>query len=142
MAAIYDSGFKLLPHAPYSQDLASSDFHLFPHLNKSLSGLYFRSDEEVTDAVTSFFETLETSFFLESIKALEHRWKRINEEKRLGRRCGEYVWETGLAAYSRFTTGRTHKWSSYTPGSTEINSLQFRRMSRATESTVHRLAYH
>ncbi|UYV83324.1 hypothetical protein LAZ67_23000527, partial [Cordylochernes scorpioides] len=34
-----------------------------------------KSDEEVIDAVTSFFESLETSFFLEGIKALEHRWK-------------------------------------------------------------------
>ncbi|UYV77410.1 hypothetical protein LAZ67_15000915 [Cordylochernes scorpioides] len=32
MAAIYDSGFELLPHAPYSPELALSDFHLFPHL--------------------------------------------------------------------------------------------------------------
>ncbi|UYV75022.1 hypothetical protein LAZ67_12002126 [Cordylochernes scorpioides] len=34
LAAIYDSGFELLPHAPYSPDLAPSDFHLFPHLKK------------------------------------------------------------------------------------------------------------
>ncbi|UYV63007.1 hypothetical protein LAZ67_2002824 [Cordylochernes scorpioides] len=77
MAAIYDSGFELLSHAPYSPDLAPSDFHLFPHLKKSLSGIHFRSDEEVIDAVTSFFESLETSFFLEGIKALEHRWKSV-----------------------------------------------------------------
>ncbi|UYV79713.1 hypothetical protein LAZ67_18000385 [Cordylochernes scorpioides] len=32
MATIYDSGFELLPHAPYSPDLAPSDFKLFPHL--------------------------------------------------------------------------------------------------------------
>ncbi|UYV60689.1 K02A2.6-like [Cordylochernes scorpioides] len=81
MAAIYDSGFKLLPHAPYSPDLALSDFHLFPHLKKSLSAIHFRSDEEVIDAVTSFFESLETSFFLEGIKSLEHRWKRFIDLK-------------------------------------------------------------
>ncbi|UYV80949.1 hypothetical protein LAZ67_19002257 [Cordylochernes scorpioides] len=76
MDAIYDSGFELLPHAPYSPDLAPSDFDLFPHLKKSLSGIYFSSDEAVIDAVTSFFESLETPFFLEGIKALEHRWKK------------------------------------------------------------------
>ncbi|UYV77299.1 hypothetical protein LAZ67_15000402 [Cordylochernes scorpioides] len=32
MAAIHDSGFELLPHTPYSPDLAPSDFHLFPRL--------------------------------------------------------------------------------------------------------------
>ncbi|UYV74733.1 hypothetical protein LAZ67_12000739, partial [Cordylochernes scorpioides] len=34
MAAIYDSGFELIPHSPYSSDLAPSEFHLFPHLKK------------------------------------------------------------------------------------------------------------
>ncbi|UYV63100.1 hypothetical protein LAZ67_2003132 [Cordylochernes scorpioides] len=43
MAAIYDSGFELLPHAPYSPDLSPSDFHLFPHLKNSLSGIHFRT---------------------------------------------------------------------------------------------------
>ncbi|UYV62568.1 hypothetical protein LAZ67_2001115 [Cordylochernes scorpioides] len=85
MAAIYDSGFELLPHAPYSPDLAPSDFHLFPHLKKSLAGIHFRSDEEVIDAVNPFFESLETSFFLEGITALEHRWKKCIDLK------GNYV---------------------------------------------------
>ncbi|UYV76490.1 hypothetical protein LAZ67_14000659 [Cordylochernes scorpioides] len=76
---------KPLPHAPYSPDLSPSDFHLFPHLKKSLSGIHFRSDEEVIDAVTSFFELLGTSFFLEGIKALEHRWKKCIDLK------GDYV---------------------------------------------------
>ncbi|UYV79992.1 hypothetical protein LAZ67_18001342 [Cordylochernes scorpioides] len=81
MAAIYDFGFELLPYAPYSPDLAPSDFHLFPHLKKSLSGIQFRSDEEVIDTVTSSFESLEISFFLEGIKALEHRWKKCIDLK-------------------------------------------------------------
>ncbi|UYV68774.1 hypothetical protein LAZ67_6000819 [Cordylochernes scorpioides] len=85
MAAIYDSGFKLLPYTPYSPDLALSGFHPFPYLKKSLSAIHFRSDEEVIDAVTSFFESLETSFFLEGIKALEHRWKKSIDLK------GDYV---------------------------------------------------
>ncbi|UYV72352.1 hypothetical protein LAZ67_9002754 [Cordylochernes scorpioides] len=90
MAAIYDSGFELLPHAPYSPDLAPSDFHLFPHFKKSLSGIHFRSDEKVIDAVTSFFESLETSFFLEGIKALEKRWKkRFMKSKNFVRRNSE-----------------------------------------------------
>ncbi|UYV84051.1 hypothetical protein LAZ67_X000979 [Cordylochernes scorpioides] len=46
MATIYDSGFELLPHAPYSPDIAPSDFNLFTHLKRSLSGIHFRSDEE------------------------------------------------------------------------------------------------
>ncbi|UYV80120.1 K02A2.6-like [Cordylochernes scorpioides] len=71
MAAIHDSGFELLPHAPYSLDIALSD-------------------EEVNDAVTSFFESLETSFFLEGIKALRHRWKKCIDLK--GDYPGDLVW--------------------------------------------------
>ncbi|UYV74114.1 hypothetical protein LAZ67_11002156 [Cordylochernes scorpioides] len=52
IAAIYDSGFELLPHAPYSPDLTPSDFHLFPHLKKSLSYIHLRTDEENNDAIT------------------------------------------------------------------------------------------
>ncbi|UYV61879.1 hypothetical protein LAZ67_1006929 [Cordylochernes scorpioides] len=63
MAAIYDSGFELLPHAPYSPDLAPSDFNLFPHLKKSLSGIHFGSDEEVIDAVTLFLSHLKHRSF-------------------------------------------------------------------------------
>ncbi|UYV80644.1 hypothetical protein LAZ67_19001202 [Cordylochernes scorpioides] len=66
MAVIYYSGFEPLPHAPYSPDLAPSD-------------------EEVIDVVTSFFESLETSFFLEGTKSLEHRWKKCIDFK------GDYV---------------------------------------------------
>ncbi|UYV74318.1 hypothetical protein LAZ67_11002999 [Cordylochernes scorpioides] len=70
MATIYDSGFELLPHAPYSPDLAPFDFHLFPHLKKSLSGIHFRSDEEVIDAVNSFFESLKNrSFWRDALEA-------------------------------------------------------------------------
>ncbi|UYV63965.1 hypothetical protein LAZ67_2006164 [Cordylochernes scorpioides] len=79
MAAIYDSGFEPLPHTPYSPDLAPSDFHLCPYLNISLSGIHFRSDEEVIDA------SLETSFFLKGIKALVYRWKMCIDLK------GDYV---------------------------------------------------
>jgi histone-lysine N-methyltransferase SETMAR len=45
-------GFSLLPHPPYSPDLAPSDFHLFPKLKEHLWGQHFRSDEEVKSAVT------------------------------------------------------------------------------------------
>jgi histone-lysine N-methyltransferase SETMAR len=43
--------FELLPHPPYSPDLAPSDYHLFGSLKKSLRGRQFGSDEEVKQAV-------------------------------------------------------------------------------------------
>nr|CAH7735858.1 unnamed protein product [Callosobruchus chinensis] len=42
--------WKLLDHAPYSRDLAPSDFHLFPKLKQHLGGQRFSTDEEVKEA--------------------------------------------------------------------------------------------
>jgi len=40
-------GFQCLDYPPYSPDLASSDYHLFPGLKKQLKGLHFSSEAEV-----------------------------------------------------------------------------------------------
>ena len=39
--------FEVLSHPPYSLDLAPSDLHFFPHLNKDPKGTHFTSDDEV-----------------------------------------------------------------------------------------------
>jgi len=36
-------GFQFLDHPPYSPDLATSDYHLFPGLKKQLRGRHFSS---------------------------------------------------------------------------------------------------
>jgi len=43
-------GFQCLDHPPYSPDLASSGYHLFPGLKKQLKGRHFSSDAEVIAA--------------------------------------------------------------------------------------------
>jgi histone-lysine N-methyltransferase SETMAR len=48
-------GFSLLPHPPYSPNLALNDFHLFPKLKEHLWGQHFGSDEEVKSAVRKLF---------------------------------------------------------------------------------------
>lgn len=74
MAKINELKYDLLPHAPYSPDLAPSDFHLFPKLKSFLGGQRFSSDEEVKTAVDAYFAGLEENTFRDGIKALEHRW--------------------------------------------------------------------
>jgi transposase len=39
--------WKILPHPPYSPDLALSDFHLFPKMKKHLRGQRFHSNDDV-----------------------------------------------------------------------------------------------
>ena len=47
MAKLSELGYKLLPHPPYSPDLAPSDYWLFADLKKMLQGKRFGSNEEV-----------------------------------------------------------------------------------------------
>jgi len=37
--------YEVLPHPPYSPDLAPSDFHLFGSLQEFLGGQYFSTDD-------------------------------------------------------------------------------------------------
>ena len=49
-------GLRTLPHPPYSQDLAPSDFFLFPKLKDYLKGNRYETDEGVKKAVLSFLK--------------------------------------------------------------------------------------
>jgi histone-lysine N-methyltransferase SETMAR len=44
-------GWTVLPHLPYSPDLAPSDFHLFGSLKDALRGTHFEDDNSVIEAV-------------------------------------------------------------------------------------------
>ncbi|KOC71283.1 Histone-lysine N-methyltransferase SETMAR, partial [Habropoda laboriosa] len=44
--------WKLIPHPPYSPDMAPTDFHLFQALQNNLNGKTF---EDVKSAIDSFF---------------------------------------------------------------------------------------
>ena len=47
-------GIKTVPHHPYSRDLASCDFWLFP----KLTGCRYGTIEEIKEAVTKVTDTL------------------------------------------------------------------------------------
>ena len=57
IAAVTECGFKVLPHPPYSPDLAPSEFYLFPNLKTNIHGRNFRSNEGVIDAVNEYLGT-------------------------------------------------------------------------------------
>lgn len=77
--------FQMLPHPPYSPDLAPSDYHLFPKLKTFLAGQKFGSNEEVIQEVNAYFEGLEETHFREGITNLEERWSKCVELR------GDYV---------------------------------------------------
>jgi histone-lysine N-methyltransferase SETMAR len=64
MAAAFDCGFEILPHLPYSPDLALSDFYLFPKLKTKLRGRRLGSNKGVIEAVNEFFEDQSREFYL------------------------------------------------------------------------------
>ena len=74
MAKLNELSFELLPHPPYSPDLAPSDYYLFADLKKMLQGKRFYSNEEVITETNAYFESKDKSFYMKGIKMLEKRW--------------------------------------------------------------------
>lgn len=66
--------YDILPHPPYSPDLAPSDYYLFPKLKKELGGKRFQSKEDLETFVNGYFEDLPQTAYHEGIAALESRW--------------------------------------------------------------------
>ena len=77
--------FEVLSHTPYGPDLASSDFHFFPHLKRDLKGTYFTSDDKVKQAVTSWIKQRTPEFFIDGMRKLVLSWEKCIE------RQGDYV---------------------------------------------------
>ena len=75
----------MVPHPPYSPDLAPSDYYLFPNLKRWLCGKRFESNDEVKLETEAYFEGLEKSFYLNGIEKLKDRYTRCIELN------GEYV---------------------------------------------------
>jgi histone-lysine N-methyltransferase SETMAR len=68
--------FTVLPHPPYSPDLAPSDFYLFSPLKRHLSGKCFENEADVTAALDEWFASKSTEFFHDGIHKLPDRWRR------------------------------------------------------------------
>ena len=73
MTAATERGFEILPHSPYSPDMAPSDFYLFPQLKSNLRGTQYGSNEGVTEAVNEYLRDQEKAFYFEGIRKLEQR---------------------------------------------------------------------
>ena len=55
--------FGVLKHPPYGPDLAPLDFHFFGPMKEHLQGQKFADDNEVMEAVQSWFKATPKSFF-------------------------------------------------------------------------------
>ena len=85
MQSVRDCGFELLPHPPYSPDLAPSGFFLFSKLKKELRGQRYDDDDELMLAVEGFCKGHDSAFYREGLEALPRRWTKCIESQ------GDYV---------------------------------------------------
>jgi len=84
-SVIEELGWEILPHPPYSPDLAPTDFHLFRSLSNHLSGHIFESDAAISAFIDEFFDKKPKTFYRDGIQKLPERWSKIVEQS------GEYL---------------------------------------------------
>ena len=63
MTAATECGFEILPHPPYSPDMAPSYIYLFPKLKSHLRGTQYGSNEGIIEAVNEYLGDQENAFF-------------------------------------------------------------------------------
>jgi histone-lysine N-methyltransferase SETMAR len=70
MGKLRDVHYELLEHPPYSPDLASSDFCLFPKLKFFHAGQRFSSNQEAIAAVEGYFADLTKNHYRDGKMAM------------------------------------------------------------------------
>ena len=84
-AAILESVFEEMHHPPYSPDMASSDYHMFPNLKQHLRGQRFSTDNELKYATEEWLKEQSELFYFTGIEKLRQRYKLCIEKG------GDYV---------------------------------------------------
>lgn len=68
--------WEILPHPPYSPDLAPSDYHLFRSMAHGLAEQHFANFEEVENWLQIWFASNSEKFFWTGIHNLPKRWRK------------------------------------------------------------------
>ena len=70
-------GWQVIPHPPYSPDLAPSDYWLFSDLQRFLDEREFSDDDAIRAALTEYFASKPKSFYAAGIERLPGRWREV-----------------------------------------------------------------
>ena len=77
---LLELGWDVLPHPPYSPDLAPCDYHIFQSLQNSLNGKKFNSLVSIKNDLDKFFAEKPQKFWEDGIFKLPKRWKKVVEQ--------------------------------------------------------------
>ncbi|KAG5323349.1 MOS1T transposase, partial [Pseudoatta argentina] len=69
--------WEVLPHPPYSPDIAPSNIHLFRSMAHGLADRRFHSYEEAQKWIDSWIASKDMSFFRRGIHVLPERWEKV-----------------------------------------------------------------
>jgi transposase len=72
-------GVEVLPHPPYSPDLAPSDYHLFRSMAHFLRGRQFDDEDELGAGIEEFFASKNRDWYRRGIEQLADRWTKCIE---------------------------------------------------------------
>ena len=67
---------EVLPHPPYSPDLAPFDYHLFWSTQNALIEIRFTSEQGIKNWLDSFLAAKPAQFFWDGIYKLPERWEK------------------------------------------------------------------
>jgi len=69
--------WDVLPHPPYSPDIAPSDYWLFRRMQHDLAGHRFTSFAEIENWLQTWIASKDESFFRDGIRKLPERWEKV-----------------------------------------------------------------
>jgi hypothetical protein len=73
--------FTVLDHQSYVPDLAPSNFHLFPKLNKYLRRHHLLSGDEVKSTVKTWFRQQDEQLYGDGLMKLSERWRKCVDSR-------------------------------------------------------------
>ena len=74
LASLGENHMDMVPHPPYSPDLAPSDYFLFPEIKSHLRGIAYRNIDQVQAAANEVMRKIPVEKFEAALKDLPVRW--------------------------------------------------------------------
>ena len=79
LEVIKELRWELLPHPPYSPDMAPSDYHLFLSMDNYMRNRQLKNRDDVECALRAFLRSKSPEFYKRGIYQLENRWTKVIE---------------------------------------------------------------